>query len=159
MRDPVHEKFRLLIRFFIANIFLFIWMTHVNSVLFSAEPTHWNAIQIFFPMIVMHHNSFECLYARIIIHPIHTIFNIKHSIVNLRDIRRVHPPFRRQKNSLPSLAGLIPYCRKKERFNRKSGGMKFFVGEMGRTPKSLPFPALQNFLKLRNARIKKCVIL
>ena len=47
----------------------------------------------------------------------------------------VHPPFRRQKNFLPPLAGLIPYCRKKESFNRKSEGMKFFVGEMGRTPR------------------------
>ena len=53
----------------------------------------------------------------------------------------VHPPFRRQKNFLPPLAGLIPYCRKKECFYRKSGGMKFFVGELGRTPFFvLPFP-------------------
>ena len=46
----------------------------------------------------------------------------------------VHPHFRRQKNFLPPLAGLIPYCRKKEFLNRKRGGMKFFVGENGRTP-------------------------
>ena len=55
----------------------------------------------------------------------------------------VHPPFRRQKNFLPPLPGLIPNCRKKESFNRKSGGMKFLVGEMDRTPNGLRFLELR----------------
>ena len=57
----------------------------------------------------------------------------------------VHPQFHRQKNFLPPLAGLILYCRKKECFNRKSGGMKFFVGENGRTPEN--FASIRRHLR------------